>query len=224
VEKNQNINELVIMLGIYNIYQNWEELPKRKSTPKKTESIVKPVEMTGAPSLLVSQLGDRLAEEDTAAGDDDDDLDLDALFAEDPLYEEDKEAAGPESGGAASDEETDELLYNAIEDFRWLLIKAPARGVHFLVVLSQFSEYKELKWPEKMFRHLVYQWLAKEELADIIGFGRSARIPGGAVRYVSKKDAFSLRPYLWPGLIINGWTMDEAGNAVEAGDEDDEFI
>ena len=92
------------------------------------------------------------------------------------------------------------------------------------MVLSQFSEYKELKWPEKMFRHLVYQWLAKEELADIIGFGRSARIPGGAVRYVSKKDAFSLRPYLWPGLIINGWTMDEAGNAVEAGDEDDEFI
>ncbi len=224
VEKNQSSNELVIMLGIYNIYQNWEELPKRKSVPKKAESSVKPVEMTGTPSLLVSQLGDRLAEEDTAAGDDDDDLDLDALFAEDPLYEEDKEAAGPESGGAASDEETDELLYNAIEDFRWLLIKAPARGVHFLVVLSQFSEYKELKWPEKMFRHLVYQWLAKEELADIIGFGRSARIPNGAVRYVSKKDAFSLRPYLWPGLIINGWTMDEAGNAVEAGDEDDEFI
>ena len=119
-----------------------------------------------------------------------------------------------------------ELIHRlcAIEDFRWLLIKAPARGVHFLVVLSQFSEYKELKWPEKMFRHLVYQWLAKEELADIIGFGRSARIPGGAVRYVSKKDAFSLRPYLWPGLIINGWTMDENGDAVEASDEDDEFI
>ena len=97
-------------------------------------------------------------------------------------------------------------------------------GIHFLVVLSQFSEYKEMKWAQKMFHHLVYQWLAKDELAEIIGFGRSARIPGGAVRYVSKKDAFSLRPYLWPALTINGWTMDENGIAVEAGDEDDEFI
>ena len=224
VEKNQNSNELVIMLGIYNMYQNWEELPKRKTTPKKTENTVKPVEMTGQPSLLVSQLGAALAADAADVEDDDDDLDLDALFAEDPLYEEYKEAAGLASGGGTEAAETDELLYNAIDDFRWLLIKAPARGVHFLVVLSQFSEYKELKWPEKMFRHLVYQWLAKEELADIIGFGRSARIPGGAVRYVSKKDAFSLRPYLWPGLEINGWTMDEEGNAVEAGDEDDEFI
>ena len=66
--------------------------------------------------------------------------------------------------------------------------------------------------------------LAKDELAEISGFGRSARIPGGAVRYVSKKDAFSLRPYLWPTLTINGWTMDENGIAVEAGDEDDDFI
>lgn len=222
VEKNQSSNELVIMLGIYNMYQQWEELPKRKSTPKKTESIVKPVEMTGTPSLLVSQLGASLAADD-AEDDVDDDLDLDALFAEDPFYEEYKEEAGASDGGSDTSE-TDELLYNAIEDFRWLLTKAPARGIHFLVVLSQYSEYKELKWQEKMFRHLVYQWLAKEELADIIGFGRSARIPGGAVRYVSKKDAFSLRPYLWPGLTINGWTMDENGNAVEAGDEDDEFI
>ncbi len=233
VEKNQSSNELVIMLGIYNMYQQWEELPHRKNAVKSSGTAganpndpditsVKPVEMTGKPSLLVSQLGSILEEND--AVEEDEELDLDALFAEDPLYEDFKNSEGLSSAADSAVSETEGILYNAIEDFRWLLTKAPARGIHFLVVLSQFSEYKEMKWAEKMFRHLVYQWLAKEELADIIGFGRSARIPGGAVRYVSKKEAFSLRPYLWPGLTINGWTIDENGNAVEAGDEDDEFI
>jgi len=222
VEKNQSLNELVIMLGVYNMYQQWEELPNRKTAAKSAGTSVsdyntpdiysvKPVEMTGKPSALVSQLGIGLEPEDA---DEDSDLDIDELLSEDPLFDDLKDISRM----------TEDPLYNAIEDFRWLLVKAPARGIHFLAVLSQFSEYKELKWSEKMFRHLVYQWLAKEELADIIGYGRNARIPGGAVRYVSKKDAFSLRPYLWPGLTINGWTMDEKGNAVEAGNEDDEFI
>lgn len=232
VEKNQSSNELVIMLGVYNMYQQWEELPNRKTAVKSKGSSVsdfsapdvysvKPVEMTGKPSALVSQLGIVLEPEDT---DDDDDLDIEGLLSEDPLFDDLEDISGTGSDSDTESNETDGLLYNAIEDFRWLLIKAPARGIHFLVVLSQFSEYKEMKWAQKMFRHLVYQWLAKDELAEIIGFGRSARIPGGAVRYVSKKDAFSLRPYLWPALTINGWTMDENGIAVEAGDEDDEFI
>ena len=232
VEKNLSSNELVIMLGVYNMYQQWEELPKRKTAVKAKGNggsdfsapdvySVKPVEMTGKPSALVSQLGIVLEPEDT---DDDDDLDIEGLLSEDPLFDDLEDISGSGSDSDTESNETDGLLYNAIEDFRWLLIKAPARGIHFLVVLSQFSEYKEMKWAQKMFRHLVYQWLAKDELAEIIGFGRSARIPGGAVRYVSKKDAFSLRPYLWPALTINGWTMDENGIAVEAGDEDDEFI
>ena len=232
VEKNLSSNELVIMLGVYNMYQQWEELPKRKTAVKAKGNggsdfsapdvySVKPVEMTGKPSALVSQLGIVLEPEDT---DDDDDLDIEGLLSEDPLFDDLEAISGTGSDSDTESNETDGLLYNAIDDFRWLLIKAPARGIHFLVVLSQFSEYKEMKWAQKMFRHLVYQWLAKDELAEIIGFGRSARIPGGAVRYVSKKDAFSLRPYLWPTLTINGWTMDENGIAVEAGDEDDEFI
>ena len=232
VEKNLSSNELVIMLGVYNMYQQWEELPKRKTAVKAKGNggsdfsapdvySVKPVEMTGKPSALVSQLGIVLEPEDT---DDDDDLDIEGLLSEDPLFDDLEDISGSGADVDTESNETDGLLYNAIEDFRWLLIKAPARGIHFLVVLSQFSEYKEMKWAQKMFRHLVYQWLAKDELAEIIGFGRSARIPGGAVRYVSKKDAFSLRPYLWPTLTINGWTMDENGIAVEAGDEDDEFI
>ncbi len=232
VEKNQSSNEMVIMLGVYNMYQQWEELPNRKTAVKSKGSSVsdfsapdvysvKPVEMTGKPSTLVSQLGFGLAPEDTV---EDDELDIEGLLSEDPLFDDLEDISGSGADVDTESNETDELLYNAIEDFRWLLIKAPARGIHFMVVLSQFSEYKEMKWAQKMFRHLVYQWLAKDELAEIIGFGRSARIPGGAVRYVSKKDAFSLRPYLWPALTINGWTMDENGIAVEAGDEDDEFI
>lgn len=228
VEKNQSGDELIVILGIYNLYQEWEELPK-KAASKSDDSwlsdfdipdfySVKPTKMTSKPSPLVSLLGDKIdegTESEAVAGEDEFELPMLTPLSDD------------EESSVCLDEEfadEDELLYNAIEDLRYLLTRGPAKGYHFLVVLNQYSEYKELKFQEKMFRHLVYQWLAKDELADIIGYGRSARIPTGAIRYVCKKDAFSLRPYLWSGLTVNGWTMDGDGNPVEAGDEDDEFI
>ncbi|MBQ8590728.1 MAG: hypothetical protein IJ486_09805 [Firmicutes bacterium] len=229
VEKNQSGDELIVVLGLYNLFQEWEELPKKKPSGSNRGQdwlsdfdvpdiySVKPVKMSDTPSPLVSMLGGMI-DEDEDDEDLDDDLDLLELT---PLSDEEDEA---KKFGDDEYAEEGDLLYNAIEDFRYLLTKGPAKGYHFLVIMNQYSEYKELKFQEKMFRHLVYEWLAKEELSDIIGYGRSARIPSGAIRYVSKRDAFSLRPYLWSGLTINGWTMDENGNAVEAGDEDDEFI
>ena len=182
---------------------------------------MKPVKTGGAPSPLVSMLGDKLnnAASTAAAVEEDDDFMAPLKFS--TGFDEADEWEKNEPSVFADREDQ---LYNAIEDIRFLFTKGPSRGCHFAAVMSQYSEYRELKLQEKMFRHLIYENLAKEELADVIGFGRYARIPNGALRYVSKKDAFSLRPYLWPGLIINGWTMDEEGLAVEAGDEDDEFI
>ena len=224
VESNGYHNDLIICLGIYNMHQLWEEYPKKKkdfSFNVPVAQDVKPVKTGGAPSPLVSLLGDKLnnAASMTAAAEEDDDFMAPLKFS--TGFDEADEWEKNEPSVFADREDQ---LYNAIEDIRFLFTKGPSRGCHFAAVMSQYSEYRELKLQEKMFRHLIYENLAKEELADVIGFGRYARIPNGALRYVSKKDAFSLRPYLWPGLIINGWTMDEEGLAVEAGDEDDEFI
>lgn len=205
VEKNQAGNELIVMLGVYNLFQQWEELPERKTAPAdlySSNNFVKPVKMTAEPSPLVSLFSDMMEEPA-------DDGEFERLFEQEETHHQEVQK---------------ELSYNAIDDFKWLLTKAPAKGYHFMAVLSQYTEYREMKWSDKMFRHLIYQWLAKDELADIIGYGRSARIPAGALRYVNKKDAFSLRPYLWSGLTINGWTMDKEGNVSEAANEDDEFI
>lgn len=205
VEKNQSGNELIVMLGVYNLFQQWEELPERKNELVdlySSNNFVKPVKMTAEPSPLVSLFSDMMEEPA-------DDGEFERLFEQEETHHQEVQK---------------ELSYNAIDDFKWLLTKAPAKGYHFMTVLSQYTEYRELKWSDKMFRHLIYQWLAKDELADIMGYGRSARIPNGALRYVNKREAFSLRPYLWSGLTINGWTMDKEGNVSEAANEDDEFI
>ena len=220
VEKNIIGNELIVCLGMYSLYQEWEELPKKKKSNPLASSAsqiyaVEPTLPSASPSPIVSMLkGINMPVEEKLSADEDEWDFTEISFGAEESWNESVKTLTLD----------DEMLYNAIEDFEYLLTKGPAKGYHFIAVLSKHSEYKELRWRDKMFRHLIYDNLARDELVDIMGMGRSSRVPAGAVRYVSKKEGYSMRPYLWKGLIINGWTMDEKGLAVEAGDEDEEFI
>lgn len=213
IDRNQFGSEIILCLGIYNLYQEWRELPKKRlsstgrtgSDEPKNKTLVEPKPVVSSGKGIFSLLSE--------AG-------IGFEFEKSDM----KQEMEMTSAGHSEDvKEQEGLLYNAIEDFAELLKKGTSKGYNFIIPLDQYETFKELKWSEKMFHHIVYNGLTRNEVAMLVGVGKDANIPQGAVRYVNKQEGYSIRPYLFDGIQVDGWILDSAGQPVMA-DIEDEFI
>ena len=194
IDRKEYCSELIVCFGLYELFNEWSGFPSVRKTSSGTPK-------TAAPSAFVEAAPVQKQEDDIftkllAAGaeykDDGKEAEgpdfsaIDAFFAGEPL----EKAQKPEVSAAGED-----MLYNAWEDMKEVLTYGPRYGMHFILPFTDYAEFRELRAGSRVYRGVLYNRLVKEELSDLMGYGRYAALPEGAVRYVSKRDAFSLRPY-----------------------------
>ena len=202
IRRKEYSNELIVCFGLYELVNEWNGLPERRAeravnaggSNEGTIDFVQPAEVgKKTDDIFTKLMAENIAvqEEETPESDmsfENDFAEIDRLLSRDPGAEE-KERVPDNSFG------TEEDLYNAWTEFREILQYGPRYGYHFILPFNDYSEFREIKAGNRIYRGVLYNRLVKEELGDLMGFGRYAAIPEGAVRYVSKRESFSLRPY-----------------------------
>lgn len=112
-------------------------------------------------------------------------------------------------------EEPKSGIYDARNDFSWIIKRASNFGVHFLLVFEQPKDFLATKLDEKAFQHKLLFSMSKDDSIDIMSSRKANELDVGVCLYTDGKEMFSMRPHLYKGIPCNGWQVDEVGNIVQ---------
>ncbi len=114
------------------------------------------------------------------------------------------------------DDEDEEVgLFDARDDFEWILKRAPNYGTHFICCFEQPKNFISTKIDEKSFQHKLLFSMSKDDALIIAGSRKPNEIDDGVFLYTDGKDSFTLRPHLYRGVPCNGWAVDDKGNVFQ---------
>ncbi len=106
-------------------------------------------------------------------------------------------------------------LYDARNDFSWIIKRASNYGLHFLLVFEQPKDFAMTKLDEKAFQHKILFAMPRDDSINIIGNRKASELAAGVCLYTDGKESFSMRPHLYRDVPCNGWRVDDAGNVVQ---------
>lgn len=117
----------------------------------------------------------------------------------------------------------DSKLYDARNDLKYILTHGPRYGYHFIMQFDTCGDFRQTKLDESLFRHKIMFQTAKNEAVGIVNsaFAQSvSTLSNHIFRYTNGIDDVSFRPYLHPGVCIDGWTV-QGQNIDNIVDEED---
>lgn len=113
--------------------------------------------------------------------------------------------------------------YDARNDLIYILTHGPRYGYHFIMQFDTCGDFRQTKLDESLFRHKIMFQTAKNEAIGIVNsaFAQSvSTLSNHIFRYTNGIDDVSFRPYLHPGICIDGWSM-QGQNIDNIVDEED---
>ena len=122
----------------------------------------------------------------------------------------------------AEDEKKEISAYNAMEDFQLIVKLGSKQGIHFMLALTSFADFKSTGLKLDYFRYRMAFQLPAEESRDLFSTKCAESLPEHICQYYDLIDRYSFRPYLHEGIGWDGWTVDADGNAVSPFIETDE--
>lgn len=176
-------------------------------------------------SAMMSQFA--LSEDDDEGGDflDLDNLDLNRFDLESlmgqleqPEVPEPVSAAEPENDPdvvrTSREEEMRIKAYNAKEDLKYIVQHGSRSGIHFLLLVNSYLDFKQIGVREEAFRHRFSFRIAAEESTMLMGTKAASELPEHVCLYTDTVDRFSFRPYLHREISWDGWSVDKNGVVV----------
>ena len=106
-------------------------------------------------------------------------------------------------------------LYDARQDFEWIIKRAPNFGIHFVFCFEQPKDFIATKIDEKSFLHKLMFSMSKDDALTIAGNRKANEIEDGVCLYTDGKDSFTMRPHIYRGVPCNGWMVEDSGNVVQ---------
>lgn len=127
------------------------------------------------------------------------------------------EPADPEPKSVRDD------IYDAREDFKYLLTHGPRLGLHFITVFHTAGEAEQLRLDLSLYRHRIAFRMSRTDAASVMGAAYAeavSRLDDHIFRYTNGMDSLAYRPYLHEGLSWAGWSM--TGGSTVCDDSDSE--
>ena len=112
-------------------------------------------------------------------------------------------------------EEPKSGIYDARNDFTWIIKRASNYGVHFLLVFEQAKDFISTKLDEKAFQHKLLFSMSKDDSINIMSSRKANELDVGVCLYSDGKEMFSMRPHLHKGIPCNGWLVDDNGKVIQ---------
>ncbi len=116
-------------------------------------------------------------------------------------------------------------VYDAREDFKFILTNGPRLGIHFIVPLETIGALSQIKLDDKLFKHKVFFRSAKADAINVVSgkfTSDISELPDHILRYCDNINAVSYRPYLHEGIEIDGHLIDENGEIIIK--EEDDYL
>lgn len=110
--------------------------------------------------------------------------------------------------------EPESPVYNAAEDFKYLVKQGSRFGYHFLLALNTLSDLRATGLQPELFRHKLSFQVSADDSVTLFGNKTASRLPGHICQYSDSLESYSLRPFLHPGLSWDGWETDAEGRAA----------
>ena len=104
--------------------------------------------------------------------------------------------------------------YNAKEDLKYIVQQGPRNGLHFLLCVSSYADFKQVGIREEAFRHRFAFRISADESRMIFSTAAAASLSEHVCLYTDTIDRYSFRPYLHPGVSWDGWRLAEDGTVV----------
>ncbi|GAB6108625.1 FtsK/SpoIIIE domain-containing protein [Fusibacter bizertensis] len=113
------------------------------------------------------------------------------------------------------EDSTIEELYDARNDFDWIIKRASNHGVHFLLCFEQARDFTSTRLDEKIFRHKMLFAMNKEDSLTILGNRKANALEQNAYVYSDGRMTLTMRPHIYKGVPNNGWVIDENNQIVQ---------
>ncbi|WP_024866373.1 FtsK/SpoIIIE domain-containing protein [Butyrivibrio sp. FCS014] len=104
--------------------------------------------------------------------------------------------------------------YNAMNDFKEILMKGSRYGYHFALYLSNFADLKATSFSLDYFRHRLSFQLNPDDSWQLFNSKVAASLPEHVCQYYDTLEGFSFRPYLHQGIDWDGWGISEDGEII----------
>jgi len=106
-------------------------------------------------------------------------------------------------------------VYDIEDDLKWLLRNASEYGVHFIICSPTSRDFLKLKLETRLFRHKILFTIPKDDAYELTGSRYASTIAEDVCMYQGDIHTYSMRPHLHEGIVLNGWSIDEEGQAVQ---------
>ena len=106
-------------------------------------------------------------------------------------------------------------IYDAREDFKWVLKRASNFGIHFMLVFEQAKDFLATDLDAKSFQHKILFSMSCDDSNEISGSRKANELGDGMCLYTNGKDTFTMRPHLYKGVPCNGWMVDDNNQIVQ---------
>ena len=104
--------------------------------------------------------------------------------------------------------------YNAKEDLKYIVQQGPRNGLHFLLCVSSYADFKQVGIREEAFRHRLTFRISADESRLLFGTAAASSLAEHVCLYTDTIDRYSFRPYLHPGVSWDGWSVAEDGTVI----------
>lgn len=147
-------------------------------------------------------------DDESVAGDWDDENLPETVEDVQKWFEED--AAGEDSDKIPTDKEDTSL--SSMAD--WLLRNGPKNGCHIISILKSSYELANADINRDLYRHRIFFSAPRDDTFEYVRRGESQKIeimPPHTFRYSNDMESVSYRPYVHPGIVVDGQELDEQG-------------
>lgn len=138
---------------------------------------------------------------------------------------EDLEDSGIEGPAYNESEPVCDNIYDAREDFKYLLTHGPRLGLHFISVFHTAGEVEQLRMDLSLYRHKIAFRMSRSDASSVMGAACAdavSRLDDHIFRYTNGMDSLAYRPYLHEGLSWAGWSM-TGGRTVSDDNDSEEY-
>jgi len=106
--------------------------------------------------------------------------------------------------------------YNALEDFKYVVKQGSRFGYHFMLCLSNLSDIKPTQLQQELFRHKFVFQVSGDDSITLFASKIASKLPEHICQYSDTLEQYSLRPFIHEGINWDGWDIDANGEAVNS--------
>lgn len=122
-----------------------------------------------------------------------------------------------EYNSTAAKDQRSSKVYDARDDFEWLVKRGPAFGLHFVCCFDQAKDWSSIGVSINCFNHKILFPMSRDDSIDLIGTRKASEIDTGTFVYTDGKAALTMRPHIFKGVLYKGWMVNPDGNVVRKG-------